>query len=375
MLTILTIKLLLRFKSAFWLHFWYYFVPFILSLLFAVFSLNFGSKTLFLKSLQSVQGIAAIVVFVVTVTGFLRFWYYHCLNKLYDSSVLNDSYGTSTNVGQPGDGKSSVSAYDAYLNACYAWSELRNEYYLCVLQLPEWQASENKKKLAHFNEVADSYEFYSSHIDERIPCLHSNITFCDRQGRKAYALPIEVYEQDLRLPYSAVCFIDEIGQESNLNVDIIKQSRNLKVSHFFRFVRQFAGGKLFATEQDPKNIYIDVRRNAKNRYMLGQRPALKPGYLGLIYRFLLWLGMRRGIDNPLFVRLLLDLNRLNKIMGYRVFDYVYVGNTELGSYGEKPILTRAIPYYTDFSYDDRYFLIKYGAKDFSALCYNSYLED
>ena len=369
MLTLLTVKLLCRIRSAFWLHFLYYSVPFVLALLLALLSLNFGSRTQLLRSLQSAQGIAACIILVVTVTGFIRFLYYHCLNGLYNASVLNDSYGTSTNVGQPGDGKSSVSAYDAFLNARYAWAELQKEYYLCVLRLPEWQASEDEKKLEHFREVSEAYELYMSNISECIPCLHSNITFTDRAGRRAYLLPPDVYEQLIRLPYMAVCFIDEIGQEPKLNVDTIKHSRNLRVSHFFRFIRQFTGGKLFATEQDPKNIYIDVRRNAKNRYMLGQHSALKPGYLGFVYRLFLRLGMHYGIDNPLFVRFLFELRHLHTEMGYRVFRYVLVGNTELGSYGKNTIVTRAIPYYTDFVYDDRYFRCKYLAKDIPSYIY------
>lgn len=366
MLTIILIKLLSKVKSAFWLHLFYYAIPFTLGVLFVVFSLNFSDKTAFLISIQSFQGIASVIVLILTAVGFIRFWYYHTLNKLYDRSVITDSYGTSTNVGQPGDGKSSVSVYDSYINACYNWSELRKEYYFCDLQLLKWQVADNTSKLEHCKEVFEAYEFYSGNEETYIPCLHSNITVTDKFGRQSYSAPITVYEQRLRLPYMAVCFVDEIGQETNLNVDIIKQSRNLRVSHFFRFVRQFCAGKIFATEQDPKNIYIDVRRNAKNRYMLGQHSALKPAYFGFLLNFLAKWGMKKNINNPFFVGLLLDLKRLNYIMGYRVFRFVYVGNTELGNYTGRKIITRAIPYYTDFTYDDRYFRRKYMAKEITS---------
>lgn len=363
MLTILIVRLLNKLKSAFWLHFFYYAMPFILAVVFVVLSLNFSGLDLLWASVQSIQGIAAVALAIFTVIGFCRFWYFYTLNKLYDSSVISSSYGTSTNVGQPGDGKTSVSVYDAYINAMYNWSELTKEMYLCCRQLPEWQAMGDTQKLEHFDEVLKAYKFYSSNSDHYIPCLHSNVAITDRVGRSAYKLPITVYEQSIALPYMACCFIDEIGQEANLNVDVIKKSRNLSVSHFFRFVRQFCGGKLFATEQDPANIYIDVRRVAKNRYMLGQHPVLKPKYFGFLERHLLKYCIKHNVTNSLVVRFLLDLKRLNHIMGYRCFRYVEVGNVELGSYEKKVIVTRAIPYYTDFYYNDRYFYNSYLAKD------------
>jgi len=358
----LFVKLLLKIKNAILLHYLFYGIPFLGAVAIVVLALDFTDGNAFLQSVQTVEGILAIVAAVLLGNGFIRFLRCRLLNRMYDTTILTTSYGTAVKVGQPGDGKTSVCVYDMYLTALHHFHELQKDYYLQSAKLPDWIADNNTKALEDFKQVAEAYEYFTDNADEYIPCLYSNVPVYDRQGRRSYSYTPDVFDQREKVPYRSVIFCDEIGQMPNLNVDVIKQSRNIPASLFFRFCRQYNELRIGATEQDPKNIYIDCRRNSKNTYMLGQRPALKPLLLCKLEDFLVNKGIRKGITNPIYLKFLEDLHTLNRRMGYRVFTYVCIGNVELGNYQKTKIKTGAIPYFTEFTYDDHHFRKEYMAK-------------
>lgn len=363
MITYFVVKLLLKVKGFKLLHFLFYGIPFVLAVTVFILALDFTDGAAFLNSIQTVEGIAAVVLAVILGNGFVRFIYFLTLHKLYDGNVITNSYGTAVKVGQPGDGKSSVGIYDAYILAQYNFSELQKDYYLMGNRLAELRAAEDVEALDEWEQVKAAYEFYVSNVDKYIPCLYSNVPIVDKSGRRSYYCLSEVFDQEEKIPQRAVIFVDEIGQLPNLNVDVIRKERNVAASHFFRFCRQYGEFRIVATEQDPKNIYIDCRRNAKNRYMLGQRPALKPLLLTKLKDFLIRKGIQKGITNPVYVAFVQNLHILCKRMGFRVFRYCDVGNVELGNVEKVRIKTGAIPYYTEFTYDDRYFRYKYAQRN------------
>ena len=159
MITFLVVKLLCKIQNYKLLHFLYYGIPFVLSITVFILALDFTDGAAFLNSVQTVEGIAAIALLFLLGNGFIRFLYFLALHKIYDSGVITNSYGTAVKVGQPGDGKSSVGIYDAYLLAQYNFSELQKDYYLMRSRLPEFRTDEDGEALEEWDQIRVAYEF------------------------------------------------------------------------------------------------------------------------------------------------------------------------------------------------------------------------
>ncbi len=188
-----------------------------------------------------------------------------------------------TNDGAPGVGKTFTGSNTAYNLALDAWELLKDEYYTQTAMLPQWLKDGELDKIAAYNSLKESYEYYKERESENIPCLVSSIPLREYgTGRMSYQLTPEMFLQVDRVPEYTIFFIDEIGEEQGVDKSTTDNSDYLA---FWRFPRHFFDGKFVNTNQDGGQAAIAVRRSTDyvNR-IIGQEWIDRPAALESRYR-------------------------------------------------------------------------------------------
>lgn len=233
-------------------------------------------------------------------------------------------------AGPPGSCKSLTAVASIYEMSKQAWEEIKYERWLIL----------NKSLNQHYTlsdddrEILDAYDFYSK--NNGIPCLGANIPiYSKRYRRYCYELELNHLAQRKRLPYRINCVVDEIGTMTSVDGARKRQegdSTVLSVADFCRFDRQFVEARLIGTEQDYKNIYIDVRRVvAENRVYKGKKEVLKPIFLTWLYKKLKVFFTNKGkISSKLFSTFMVKFNSFLKACGFLQIKYIATGNSEAG---------------------------------------------
>lgn len=297
-----------------------------------------------------------IIVFVFALVQFINFIQYQISIFTYKPNTKNV---VTIKIGQPGSGKSSSGGYDAVSVANKMWQELQYKYWEYKSLIGEWIKNNNYEKILEWYEIRDSYEYYMT--NDCVPCLWSNIPLCVN-GQYTSVLNFENASQNKRIPYYSVLFFDEVG---SIFTVAMSKDKPMTVSDFFRLCRHFGDYKIFATEQDPENIFIDVRRVvASNIYMLSQTWTNKPLLLNLIYSLLKLFALKFDKGNKILAKSLRFMRTAISYVGARKYKYVEQQNTELQAYKERErIKTYYLPTNLNYQYNDRTYKNLYLCKD------------
>ncbi len=266
-------------------------------------------------------------------------------------------------TGPPGSGKSSSAGYKAVIMARIMFAELQYKYKIMLPQVQNYLKEGNAQKLLEWYEVRDSYEYYMTH--DCIPCLWSNIPL-QVGGQKSSILTYEHAAQVERVPYYSVLYFDETG--SVFRVDSWRD-KPLTVSDFFRLARHFGEFRILCTEQDPTNIFKDVRRVvAQNILMQSQKWVNKPWLFLIPYKILKTIIIKSDkIPGKTAAVLMERFNLLIAHIGQRRYKYVNKQNTEaeLKINNKKRERTKIfyLPTMLNYQYNERTFKNLYLAKD------------
>lgn len=312
----------------------------------------------------------------------------------YKIKAENSSVRARCNEAPPGAGKTSEAISAAYILAQKADKELT---YLYWYYLSKDDKKLSPSQLTQKKAVVEAYEYYQR--ENTIPCLWSNITLKDEQGRKSNRLTIAHLLQIEKIPYKSVLVWDEISNDFPARVS--KEALEPLADHA-KFIRHYYDGYLIYTEQDSKNAFIDVRRNTGEvRYYIMQEWFLKPKFLFKVFEYLqfkntqelvkaskyqfgskpyLKLINKSKFKSKLFANLMNTLKRYMNYIGYRKYYYTLSG-TQTSSVTEASVKDVNKGYVKSFylpsclmvQYDERYFRNKYLAKDkeFTASKFNA----
>lgn len=264
-------------------------------------------------------------------------------------------------IGPPGGGKTSAGIYRAVVMALRMWAELKYKYRTMAAEVADYIKAGDVQKVLEWYEVRDAYWYYMTH--DVMPCLWSNIPikFC---GQMASVLTYEHAAQLKRLPAFCVLFYDEVG--SVFRVDSWR-NKPLAVSDFFRLGRHFLDLRVICTEQEPSNVFIDIRRvEAENWLMLEQKWVNKP--LLLLIPFLIIKKIIIAIDKDCPKKLAIIMRKyalLLRHIGQRKYRYVKKGSVipdlQVKDKKRERRHTFYLPTMLNCQYSDRTFRYLYGA--------------
>lgn len=306
---------------------------------------------------------------LIPIAAFIYSFYTLIIFFIAQISILQHNRSINLNniitvmTGPPGSGKSSSAGYKAVIMARIMFAELQYKYKIMLPQVQNYLKEGNAQKLLEWYEVRDSYEYYMTH--DCIPCLWSNIPL-QVGGQKSSILTYEHAAQVERVPYYSVLYFDETG--SVFRVDSWRD-KPLTVSDFFRLARHFGEFRIICTEQDPTNIFKDVRRVvAQNILMQNQKWVNKPWLFLLPYKILKMIIIKSDkIPGKAVAVFMQRFNLLIAHIGQRRYKYVGKQNTEaeLKINNKKRERTKIfyLPTMLNYQYDERTFKNLYLAKD------------
>ena len=305
-----------------------------------------------------------LILSVISLFGIGRWFYCRARNEAWKIEAARTPNHAVTYAGVPGTGKTLDAVATLYEMAKYSWEELKWEHWLIMAKSkkPGYVPTEEDK------EILDAYNFYSE--NEGIPCLGSTIPIYSKEF-KTYSYRIEIghLAQSKRLPYRMNALVDEIGTITSVDGARQRQEGNvgvLKVADEMRFCRQFSELRLIGTEQDFKNIFIDVRRViAENRVYKGVKPIMKPMFLSWLFEKLKRYFTSKGQKtSALFAGKMIRFKQFLNACGFLQIKYSVVGNSETGQVidsGEKG--TIYLSCLQEWKYDSRAYRNAYQAKD------------
>lgn len=305
-----------------------------------------------------------LILSVISLFGIGRWFYCRARNEAWKTQAATIPNHATVNAGVPGTGKTLVATASVYEMSKYAWEELKWEHWLIMAkcQKPGYERTDKDK------EILDAYNFYIQ--SEGVPCLGSTVPIYSREYKRfSHQFELAHMMQVKRLPYRMNALVDEIGTMTSVDGVRQRQEGNLGVYcliEFIRFCRQLAETKLIATEQDFKNIFIDVRRVvAENRIYKGVKPVLKPVLLNWLYNKLKRYFTNKGIKSSvLFAKRMIKFKQFLNACGFLQIKYSVVGNSETGQVidtGEKG--TIYLSCLQEWEYDSRAYRNSYQAKD------------
>ena len=291
-----------------------------------------------------------------------RWFYYRAKHAAWRKEVRSSPNHASIFAGAPGTGKSLTGVASVYEMAKYSWEELKYEHWLICAKMKKknYVLTEDDK------EILDAYEFYTTH--DGVPALASNIPIYSKEfKRKSYKLEFAHLAQIKRLPYRVAALVDEIG--TMVSVDGAKKRQAgddvvIRVANIARLCRHFCELRFVGTEQDAKNIFIDVRRVvAENRVYKSHKLVLKPVFLTWLYNRLKGYFTNKGTATSfLFAKFMIRFKQFLNATGFHQFKYGVSVNTETGqtvSTAEKGVFY--ISCMLPFTYNSRCYRSAYQA--------------
>lgn len=257
--------------------------------------------------------------------------------QIHNNSIPENIY-VYVYSGNPGAGKTSSISNDLKHLADYKWSEICEKYAMYepfLEQIPFWPRKEKEDAL----EIIESYNYYQE--SGTYPCLWSTVpAFVD--GVPANMLVADHLLQRERLPYGAVCLLDET---SLILPQELYKDKPYEIIEMCKFVRQYGEFHFGSTEQDEDSNLIYLRRVAGRKiYYIKQEWVLKP-------RFLLWLYNKlfnRRAKRKFTARAVNFFKLFDQYIhafGYRKYYYTEEGVTGVQNFVLKPNLC--------LEYDDR----------------------
>ena len=249
-----------------------------------------------------------LVIAVFSLFNLSRWFYYKAQYDIWKANVRESPNHASIFGGAPGTGKSLTAVASVYEMAKASWEELKYEYWLLI----------------------------------------------NRSRKKGY-----VESEEKRLPYRMNAVVDEIGALTSIDGVRKRQEGNLsvlKVSEHFKFCRQYTELRLIGTEQDTKNIYIDVRRVvAENRIYKSHKVVLKPIFLSWVFKKLKLFFTNKGkITSKFFSKFMKNFATFLRAAGFIQIKYHVSVNTETGQSadtGEKGVIY--LPCLQEWRYNTR----------------------
>ena len=295
-----------------------------------------------------------LVIAVFSLFNLSRWFYYRAQYDIWKANVRESPNHASIFGGAPGTGKSLTAVASAYEMAKASWEELKYEYWLLINRSRKKGYVESEDD----REIREAYEFYTTHPG--VPCLGSTIPIYSREYKRfCYKLEFAHLSQKKRLPYRMNAVVDEIGALTSVDGVRKRQEGNLsvlKVSEHFKFCRQYTELRLIGTEQDTKNIYIDVRRVvAENRIYKSHKVVLKPIFLSWLFRKLKLFFTNKGkITSKFFSKFMKNFATFLRATGFIQIKYHVSVNTETGQSadtGEKGVIY--LPCLQEWRYNTR----------------------
>lgn len=223
--------------------------------------------------------------------------------------------------GPPGTGKTSALCNDYKNLADSKWFKICEKYafYEPFLEdIPLWPQKEKEDAI----EIIEAYNFYKT--SNSYPCLWSTVpAFVD--GVPVNKLTADHLMQRKRLPYGAVCIIDET---SLVLPQELFRDKPYEVVEMCKFPRHFGDFNFGSTEQDEDSNLIYLRRVAGlTNHMLAQEWIKQPKFLQWIYDKLFNIRFKRPFTKNAsnFFKL---FKQYIKAFGYR--KYYYTNNISPG---------------------------------------------
>lgn len=203
--------------------------------------------------------------------------------------------------GAPGTGKTWSLVLFAQILAGLMWMKLSWLYWRDKSKVEKWKAENNTVKLADWNEVEESYNYYTTpqkvHPELKIKpikCLFSNIGI-EQDGRWSSKLTYEHAAQLERPPSYTISLYSEFGTTFSLDYSTNKQDN---MGDDLRFCRQFRENVILGDEQEATNIMKDARRVLSDVIQMDEcKIILQPFALNLIFKPLKWFFSKTQLGN------------------------------------------------------------------------------
>ena len=297
-----------------------------------------------------------IIIYIFVLIQFVNFIIYTIEINTYKA---DDKNVVTIRIGQPGSGKSSSGGFEAVALAEKMWQELKYKFWEYKSLIGKWKKEKNKAKIKEWQEIKDSYYYYIT--NDCIPCLWSNIPL-QANGQKSSILTYQHALQEKKIPYYSVLLFDEVG---SIFTVAMSKDKPLTVSDFYRLCRHFGDYRIICTEQDPENIFIDVRRVvAQNIYMLSQKWTNKPLILVCLFAILKKICMQYTKGNKKLAQFMRFLRTAISFVGARKYKYVVQQNTELQEIEQRQKIKKYyLPPHLNYQYDDRTYKNLYLCKN------------
>lgn len=295
-----------------------------------------------------------LILALISLINLGRWFYYRARSDAFKAEAATTPNHAAIFGGAPGTGKSLTAVASTYEMAKEAWQQLKYEHWLLLNRMRKKGYVETERD----REVREAYDFYMTHPG--IPCLGSTISiYSKRLKRYCYKFEFAHLAQKKRLPYRMNAVVDEIGALTSVDGARKRQEGNiavLKVSEHFKFCRQFTELRMIGTEQDTKNVFIDVRRVvAENRIYKTHKTVLKPLFLKWVFDKLKNFFTERGeLTSIFFAKFMINFDKFIKASGFFQIKYGVSVNTETGQSadtGERGTIYLAC--LTEWEYDTR----------------------
>lgn len=257
--------------------------------------------------------------------------------KIHNNSIPDNIY-VYVYSGNPGAGKTSSLSNDFKHLADHMWSDICEKHAMYepfLNQIPFWPRKEKEDAL----EIIEAYNFYQD--SGTYPCLWSTVpAFVD--GVPANKLVADHLLQRERLPYGAVCLLDE---SSLILPQELYKDKPYEVIEMCKFVRHYGDFHFGATEQDENSNLIYLRRVAgKKPYFIKQEWVQKPRFLLWLYNKLFNRRAKRKFTTKA-VNFFKLFKQYIRAFGYRKYYYTEEGVPGVQTFVLKPNLC--------LEYDDR----------------------
>ncbi len=264
-----------------------------------------------------------ILLSILSIVHIGRWIYCNSRYKKWQHDVAASTNHSAIFGGPPGSCKTLTAVASIYEMAKYSWEELKWERWLILHKVSKkgYVLTDDDK------EILDAYDFYTN--QDGVPCLGSSIPIYSKTYKKySYEFNMSHLTQNARVPYRMNALVDEIGTMTSVDGARKRQEGNssvLKCADMFRFCRQFCELRLIGTEQDPKNVYIDVRRvQGENRIYKSHKEVLKPLILIWIFNKLKsFFANKDKATSYLFAKQMLRFKQFLRSNGFIEIRYRY----------------------------------------------------
>lgn len=295
-----------------------------------------------------------LILALISLINIGRWFYYRARSDAFKAEAARTPNHAAIFGGPPGTGKSLTAVASTYEMAKKSWQQVKYDHWRLLNRMRKKGYEETERD----REVREAYDFYMTHPG--IPCLGSTIwIYSKRLRRFCYKFEFAHLAQKKRLPYRMNAVVDEIGALTSVDGARKRQEGNiavLKVSEHFKFCRQFTELRMIGTEQDTKNVFIDVRRViGENRIYKKPKSVLKPLFLEWVFDKLRNFFTERGeLTSMLFSNFMINFEKFINAAGFFQLKYGVSANTETGQSadtGERGTIYLAC--LMEFEYDPR----------------------